>query len=49
MLDGRVLKREPESLDPDRIVKVHVLKNPAATKRYGMRAADGAVVISTRR
>jgi hypothetical protein len=49
VLDGRVLKRVPESLDQDRIVKVHVLRNPAATKRYGMRAADGAVVISTRR
>src|SRR4051794_28550264 len=39
VLDGRVLKCAPESLDQNRIAKVHVLKNPVATKRYGMRAA----------
>lgn len=47
-VDGRVLKH-PESLDPSRIGKLHLLKNPVATKRYGMRAAGGAVLISTRR
>ena len=31
------------------IVKLHYLQNPAATKRYGVRAADGAVLVSTRR
>jgi len=49
VVDGRLLKRAPESLDPREIEKIHILRNPAATKRYGMRAAGGAVLISTRR
>jgi hypothetical protein len=48
VVDGRVLKRVPASLEPNAIVKLHILKNPAATKRYGMRAAGGAVLITTR-
>jgi TonB-dependent SusC/RagA subfamily outer membrane receptor len=49
VVDGRILKHAPASLDPRDIAKVHVLKNPAATKRYGMRAVGGAVLITTRR
>ncbi|MFL5381330.1 MAG: hypothetical protein ACJ8GN_02265 [Longimicrobiaceae bacterium] len=49
VVDGRILKHAPASLDPGDIAKIHVLKNPAATKRYGMRAVNGAVLITTRR
>jgi TonB-linked SusC/RagA family outer membrane protein len=36
-------------INPDDIESINVLKGPAATALYGLRAANGAIVISTKR
>jgi hypothetical protein len=48
VVDGRPRKGFGD-LDPADIVKLHVLRAPAAVKRYGPRGANGAVLIRTRR
>jgi hypothetical protein len=48
MVDGRI-RKESGDLDPADIAKIHVLRAPAAVKRYGPRAANGAVLVTTKR
>ncbi len=36
-------------LEPDAIASVEILKGPAATALYGSRAAEGVILITTRR
>ncbi len=47
VLDGREVDKV-EDLDPDRIKSISILKNPEAVAKYGERARDGVVVITTK-
>jgi TonB-dependent SusC/RagA subfamily outer membrane receptor len=46
---GRNLSNRLTDLNPDDIERISVLKGGAATALYGVRAANGAVIISTKR
>lgn len=47
LVDG--IPREPSSIDIDEVESVTVLKDAASLAIYGVRGADGAVLITTRR
>ncbi len=47
VLDGKVVDTV-EDIDPDRIKSMSILKNPEAVAKYGDRARDGVVVITTK-
>jgi TonB-dependent SusC/RagA subfamily outer membrane receptor len=36
-------------LDPENVLRISVLKNPSETSIYGMRGANGVIVITTKR
>ncbi len=47
VLDGKVVDTV-EDLDPDQIKSISILKNPEAVAKYGERARDGVVVLTTK-
>ncbi len=47
LVDG--IPREPSTIDVDEVESVNVLKDAASLALYGIRGADGAVLITTRR
>lgn len=53
VLDGVPLQMEPNRglywLNPDDILKIEILKDASATAFYGVRGANGVVLITTRR
>ena len=53
VLDGMPLQAEPgghlKGINPYDIESIQVLKNPAETAIYGMRGANGVIVIKTKR
>lgn len=51
VLDGKPLNnsKEFESIQPDNIESVHVIKNDAATAVYGPRGANGVVFLTTKK
>src|SRR5207237_8973090 len=48
VVDGMYLRQNP-NLDPDDIESIEVLKDASAAAQYGAQAANGVVVIRTRR
>jgi len=50
VLDGEPITREAmEKLDPKSIAHMEVLKDASATKLYGDKAKNGAIVITTKK
>ncbi len=49
LLSGVAYSNRAIDLNPDDIASVTVLKGPAATALYGIRAANGAIVITTKK
>jgi len=50
LIDGvEVAGADIKTLDPNSILSIDVLKGAAATATYGPRAADGAIIITTRK
>ena len=51
VLDGVIQPRDLDlsSIDQDNIDRVEVMKGEAAIERYGERAADGVVIITTKK
>ena len=48
IIDGVFVENPLENLDPNNIKTIDVVKNPEAEKRYGERAKNGAVLITTK-
>ncbi|MCT4601305.1 MAG: SusC/RagA family TonB-linked outer membrane protein, partial [Marinifilum sp.] len=48
VLDGFILERDLSTINPDDIEAIHVLKDAAAASIYGVRAANGVIVITTK-
>jgi hypothetical protein len=49
ILDGKeISKKQMKNLDSEKIKSIHVLKGKSATKKYGKKAKDGVVEISTK-
>ncbi|WP_104736186.1 M56 family metallopeptidase [Hanstruepera ponticola] len=49
LLNGKeITQKEMEALDSETIKSVNVLKGESATKKYGNKAKDGAIIISTK-
>ena len=49
LLDGKeITYKEMNNLDSDTIKGVNVLKGKSATDKYGSKAKDGAIIISTK-
>jgi hypothetical protein len=49
VIDGVIFKGNIENIDPNSIAETAVLKGPVAKKMYGDQAADGAILIVTKR
>jgi TonB-dependent SusC/RagA subfamily outer membrane receptor len=53
VLDGVPLQMEPDRglywLNPDDILRIEILRDASATAMYGVRGANGVVLITTRR
>lgn len=51
MIDGKVFKdtKKLEGLDPDRIENISVLKDASAVEKYGRKARNGVIEITTRK
>ena len=49
VVDGVIVEINPDDLSPDDIVSVSVLKDESATALYGARAANGVIVITTKK
>lgn len=50
IVDGKEMsKKEFEKIKPDNIEKVEVLKGENATKKYGKKAKDGVIVVTTKK
>lgn len=49
LLDGVAYSNRAIDINPDDIASVTVLKGPAATALYGLRASSGAIVITTKK
>lgn len=47
IVDG--VETSPENVDMDNIASINVLKGPSAVGLYGLRGADGVIVITTKR
>ncbi len=47
-VDGQEFNGELNDISPDDILKMNVLKDDAATKKYGERAKDGVIEITTK-
>ena len=49
-IDGKKASRKAvENLDPDQIATINVWKGPKAVEKYGKKAADGVVEITTKK
>ena len=49
ILNGKeITRKELEEIDPDQIKSIFTLKGEKAIEKYGKRAEDGAIVISTK-
>ncbi len=49
-IDGKKASRkEVKNLDPDQIATINVWKGPKAVEKYGKKAADGVVEITTKK
>jgi TonB-dependent SusC/RagA subfamily outer membrane receptor len=48
VIDGIVYDELPDNIKPDMIESIEVLKDAAATAIYGSRAANGAIIISSK-
>ena len=51
VIDGKVFKdtKKLEGLDPDRIENISVLKDASAVEKYGRKARNGVIEITTRK
>ena len=49
MVDGIPVNMDLSSINPDEIETFSILKDAAATSLYGSRAANGVVLITTKR
>ena len=49
VVDGQVVNQSLESLNPDDIESLTVLKDASATSLYGVRATNGVIVVTTKR
>jgi TonB-dependent SusC/RagA subfamily outer membrane receptor len=50
IVDGKVLPHlEVHTLDPEWIESIEIIKGPSAIALYGRRAADGVILVKTRR
>jgi TonB-dependent SusC/RagA subfamily outer membrane receptor len=49
VIDGKVSNVDPNSIDPNTIEKVEVLKDKSATAVYGDKGKDGVVLITTKK
>ncbi|MCB0375107.1 MAG: TonB-dependent receptor plug domain-containing protein, partial [Sinomicrobium sp.] len=48
LIDGKEsTKKQAEAMDPETIEKIEVLKGESATEKYGKKAKDGVVLITT--
>jgi outer membrane receptor for ferrienterochelin and colicin len=49
LVDGKVHHGSLDSLDPDTIKAINLLKGPTAIKKYGKAAAGGVIEITTKK
>lgn len=49
VLDGQPVNQSLESINPDDIESLTILKDAAATSLYGVRASNGVIVVTTKR
>ena len=49
IIDGKESKKKMQDLDTDSIESISVLKGESATKKYGKKAKDGVVEITTKK
>ena len=48
LLDGKISNTDPNSIDPNQIESVNVLKGQAATDAYGRAGKNGVIIIKTK-
>jgi TonB-dependent SusC/RagA subfamily outer membrane receptor len=48
LLDGKISNTDPNSIDPNKIESVNVLKGQAATDAYGRAGKNGVIIIKTK-
>lgn len=49
VLDGQVVNQSLESINPEDIENITVLKDAASTSLYGVRASNGVIVVTTKK
>ena len=48
LLDGKISNTDPNSIDPNQIESVNVLKGQAASDAYGRAGKNGVIIIKTK-